>query len=70
MYRLPRSRYLGIKLNQNEDEALILWANSQGLDKSVLVRNIMHKAFCLPEARKLFPAHLQSALGIPPQEQP
>ncbi|MBI1792967.1 MAG: hypothetical protein HYR70_02085 [Chloroflexi bacterium] len=70
MYRLPRSRYLGIKLNQHEDEALILWANNQGLDKSVLVRQILHAAFNDRAPRDLFPAHLQSALGIPPQEQP
>jgi hypothetical protein len=70
MYRLPRSRYLGVKLNQHEDEALIIWANSQGLDKSEIVRQIMHRAFGDVTVRKLFPSHLQSALNLPPMERP
>lgn len=68
MYRPPRVRPVSVRLNIHEDEALRIWCNSLGLDRSELIRQILHRSFADWPPRQLFSADLRSALGLPGME--
>lgn len=59
-----RPEYLGIKLTKEENAALILWANSEGLPKSNLARRVLRLALRDAAKSKIFPTELCAALNI------
>lgn len=61
---LLHEKFLGVKLNEAEEQALIIWANSEGIEKkSVFMRRLFRMA--LKDApRSIFPDHILAALNL------
>lgn len=61
---LLHGKYLGVKLNEAEEQALIIWANSEGIEKkSAFMRRLFRMA--LKDApRSIFPDHVIAALNL------
>lgn len=60
---MTRPIFIGLRLSKDENNALLLWANSEGIDKSVLIRRAFRLA--LREApHNIFPPNILEALNI------
>ena len=60
---MTRQILLTVRLNQEENTALVLWANSEGLDKSVLMRRVFRMAL-RNAPRSVFPPHVAQSLDL------
>lgn len=61
--KTARPKYLGIKLSKDEMEALVIWADSLGVSKSVMARRAIRMAM-RKEARDFLTPNQLSALNI------
>lgn len=60
---MTRSNLLSVKLSEEENLALVIWANSEGLDKSVLMRRIFRLAL-RHAPLSIFPPHIVKHLEL------
>ncbi|MEP7135807.1 MAG: hypothetical protein ABI904_12830 [Chloroflexota bacterium] len=60
---MTRPILLGTRLTKDEYQALIIWANSEGLDKSVLFRRLFRLAL-RGAPRSIFPPQIVEALNL------
>lgn len=57
-------KFVGVKLNEAEEAALILWANSEGIEKkSTMMRRVFRMAL-RNAPRSIFPPHILNALNL------
>lgn len=58
-------KFLGVRLSELEEQALILWMRDEGIDKkSTMLRRVFRMA--LKNApRSIFPPHILAALNLP-----
>jgi hypothetical protein len=62
--KMTRPVLLSMKLSKDENAALILWANSEGLDKSVLMRRLFRLALRASAPSSIFPPKIISNLSL------
>ena len=60
---MTRPILLSTKLSKEENSALIIWAKSEGLDKSVLMRHVFRLAL-RNAPHNIFPPKILEALNI------
>ena len=60
-----RNKFLGIKLSDAEERALVLWSRHEGFDnKSMMMRQLFRRALKQLAPRNIFPNDVIAELGL------
>lgn len=59
-----RNVYIATRVNDLENSAIEIWADSEGLDKSALIRHLVRLALREKAPRSIFPKNIVTALHL------
>lgn len=67
---MSRPFFVNTRLSKEENLALNLWASSQGVNRSTLVRQLLRASLREAASTGIFPADLLASLQIQQESQP